>query len=207
MLFRSRKAAPGSRYFLAAAALTAAALFLPLWGMRMSAPQYPGESLHLRITPGGVVGDVHEVQTLQKFIGLKFPTEVGELRWLPPVFTMLALLFAAAALLPGGRLNRALRTAVITLHLLLLAASFAFLQWQLYAVGHTRDPHAPIRGMKDFTPLALGPTKLGNFTIWSYPHWGGIALALAAVAALLGVRRARKTAHVPVAVPDLRRAA
>ncbi len=202
-----RKTAAGSRLFLAAAALTATALLLPLWSVRMSAPQYPGESLYLRVTPDGVSGDVQEVQTLQKFIGVSFPTELDGLRWLRPVFVLLALLFAGAALLPGGRLNRALRGTVITLHLLLLAASFAFLQWQLYAVGHTRDPHAPIRGMKDFTPLALGPTHIGNFTVWSYPHWGGLALALAAVAALLGVRAARKTARLAAHAPPLKLAA
>ncbi len=46
------------RLFLGAAALTAVALVLPLWGFRMSAPQYPGESLSLRVTTRAITGDV-----------------------------------------------------------------------------------------------------------------------------------------------------
>ena len=41
---------------LAAAILTAASSLLPLWGFRMSAPQYPGESLHLRVSTSGISG-------------------------------------------------------------------------------------------------------------------------------------------------------
>ena len=66
---------------LAAALLTAAALALPLWGFAMSAPQYPDETLHLQVARTGIVGDVHEVTTLQQYIGVKFPTSLPELVW------------------------------------------------------------------------------------------------------------------------------
>jgi hypothetical protein len=58
-------------------------------------------------------------------------------------------------------------------------------------VGHERDPNAPLRSVKDFTPLAFGPKKVGNFTMWSFPHAGGAALALAFVFAAAGARTGR----------------
>ena len=52
--------------FVAAAVLAIAALALPLWGFAMSAPQYPDETLHLQVARTGIVGDVHEVTTVQQ---------------------------------------------------------------------------------------------------------------------------------------------
>jgi hypothetical protein len=45
--------------------------------------------------------------------------------------------------------------------------------------------------MRNFTPPAVGPVHVGNFTVWSYPHAGGLALAAAGLLALTGacVRR------------------
>jgi hypothetical protein len=62
--------------YVAAAAFAAAALALPLWGFSMSAPQYPDETLHLQVQRSGIVGDVHEVETLQQYIGVRFPTDM-----------------------------------------------------------------------------------------------------------------------------------
>jgi hypothetical protein len=46
--------------------------------------------------------------------------------------------------------------------------------------------------MKDFTPRLIGPTSVGNFTVWSFPHIGGFALvaalSLATVGSLRGAR-------------------
>ena len=94
---------------LAAAILVAAALLLPLWGFRMSAPQYPGESLHLRVTRAGIVGDVQEVTTLQQYIGVHFPTRLDELRWIKLALGSLALLLAASAFAGTGVIGRWLK--------------------------------------------------------------------------------------------------
>jgi hypothetical protein len=178
--------------FLLAAASTAAALALPLWGFRMSAPQYPGEALHLRITRTAIAGDVREVETLQKYIGVRFPTQLPELKWVAAAIGSLALLLALAGLLGEGKSGRACRRAVAGLLLLFLVASAVLLQKRLYDVGHERDPHAPIQAVCDFTPPAVGPVHVGNFTVWSYPHAGGLALALAGVLSLLGARKASR---------------
>ena len=170
-------------FWIAAAALTAASLLLPLWGFRMSAPQYPGESLHLRVTPTAITGDVHEVTTLQKYIGVRFPTRLPELRWLRPALLTIAGLMLLAAIPARGRAARFVRVAVVALFAAFLLGSGALVQKRLYQVGHERDPRAPIRAVRDFTPPAVGPVKVGNFTVWSYPHVGaGLLLAALALA-------------------------
>ncbi|HET7452387.1 MAG TPA: hypothetical protein VFL12_06575 [Thermoanaerobaculia bacterium] len=175
--------------FFAAAALAAAAAFVPLWGFRMSAPQYPGESLHLRVTARAIGGDVHEITTLQQYIGVQFPTRLPELRYLVPAILSLSAMFFVAGLLAGRRVGRLAGWTGFTLALIFFAVSAALLQKRLYDVGHDRDPHAPIHAVKDFTPPLVGPTKVGNFTVWSYPHAGAALLVAAAAAVGCGLRR------------------
>jgi hypothetical protein len=181
--------------FFVAASLTAASLALPLWGFRMSAPQYPGEALHLRVTRKAIAGDVHEVTTLQKYIGVRLPTEIPELKWLTPAIAGLAALLVLAGLAGPGWSGRAVRTGAAIVFLAFLAGSALLLQKRLYDVGHHRDPGAPIRAVRDFTPPALGLVHVGNFTVWSYPHAGGAALAVAAICCLIAARGRNKAAN------------
>lgn len=173
--------------FFAAAALAALALAFPVWGFRMSAPQYPGESLHLRVSRAGIQGDVTEIATLQKYIGVKFPQRIPELAFLAPALIALAVLLALGGLAGDARGGRALRTAAGALFLLFLLASAVFVQKRLWELGHRRDPNAPLQSIRNFTPPAIGCVKVGNFTVCSYPHGGGAALALAAGLVVLGV--------------------
>ena len=46
-----------------------------------------------------------------------------------------------------------------------------------------------VKAVKDFTPPLIGPAKIGNFTVWSFPHLGGCALLAAAVLAGSVTRR------------------
>jgi hypothetical protein len=177
--------------FFIGAGLAAAAAFLPLWGFRMSAPQYPGESLHLRVTAGAIGGDLHEVTTLQQYIGVRLPTDLPELRWLVPAILSLSGMFLAAGLLGNGPGGRRAGLAAFAGALCFFAASATVLQKRLYDVGHHRDPRSPIRAVRDFTPPLVGPTRVGNFTVWSYPHAGAFVLAAAAAAVLYGSRARR----------------
>ena len=174
--------------YFAASALTLTALLLPLWGFAMSAPQYPDETLHLRISRAGITGDVHEVSTLQQYIGVRFPAELPELIWAKRGIAAIALLLVTAAVAGSGRAARAYRAACAMALLAFLLASAAAVQSRLYAVGHDRDPRAPIKAVHDFTPLLIGPTKVGNFTVWSYPHAGAMLLLAAAALSVAGVR-------------------
>jgi hypothetical protein len=200
---RTAPASAGSRRaaLFAAAALAAAAAFLPLWGFRMSAPQYPGESLHLRVTARAIGGDVHEITTLQQYIGVRFPTELPELRLLVPAIFSLSAVFLLAGLFAGR--GRWTGIAALVLAIAFFAGSAALLQKRLYDVGHHRDPRAPIHAVRDFTPPLVGPTKIGNFTVWSYPHAGAAFLIAAAGAAAWGSRR-RRGSDTPLGLREAR---
>jgi hypothetical protein len=176
--------------YIAAAMMAAAALVLPLWGFAMSAAQYPDETLHLQIARGGLGGDVHEVTTLQQYIGVRFPTELPELEWAVRGIIVVTALLLTAAFVGAGRLGHVYRVACAIAIIVFLAASAAAVQARLYKVGHDRDPKAPIRAVHNFTPPLVGPVKVGNFTVWSFPHLGGLGLVAAAFLAVAGSRKA-----------------
>jgi hypothetical protein len=178
-----------SGWFFTAAALAALSLSLPLWEFRMSAPQYPDETLHVRVMRTGLTGDLQEVETLQKFIGVSFPADPAELALVTPGVLTLAALIGLAGLAGAGYPGRALRVLATIAVFGLLACSLVLVQMRLYEVGHNRAADAPVAGMKDFTPPAIGPITIANFTVWSYPHAGGLALALAGILTLVGTRR------------------
>lgn len=174
--------------YLVAAALTAAALALPLWGFAMAAPQYPDETLHLQVTRTGIVGDVHEVETLQHYIGVRFPKDLPELPLAERGIVALSVLLFAAALTTGRGLGRVYRATCAAAFVAFLVLSAITVQSRLYRAGHERDRNAPIRAVHDFTPPLVGPAKVGNFTVWSYPHAGALFLLMASVLSVIGIR-------------------
>lgn len=179
---------------VAAAVLAAAALALPLWGFSMSAPQYPDETLHLQVARSGIVGDVHEVSTLQQYIGVRFPTSLPELVWATRAIAALAVLLLLGAFAGQSRLGRVYRAMCAGILLLFLIVSAIAVQARLYQVGHDRDPNAPIRAVHNFTPPLVGPVKVGNFTVWSFPHVGAVMLVAAAGLSIAGTRAGTRKA-------------
>jgi hypothetical protein len=175
-----------------AAALTLSSLVLPLWGFRMSAPQYPDEALHLEVRRTGITGDLQEIDTLQHYIGVSFPRELPELDLLPPAIGLLSVLLVVAAVPGEGVAGRLLRFGAAGAFCGFLLASLVVVQVRLYEVGHERDPRAPIKAVRNFTPPAIGPVKVGNFTVWSFPHAGGLALAAAFGLSVAGARGSRR---------------
>ena len=175
--------------YLAAAAFAAAALVLPLWGFSMSAPQYPDETLHLQVQRTGIVGDVHEVETLQRYVGVRFPTDMPELKWATRAIAAAAVLLLLGAFVGAGAGGHVYRVLCAIAFVTFLLASAGVVQARLYQVGHDRDPHSPLRGVRNFTPLLVGPAKVGNFTVWSFPHAGAVLLLAAAALCIAGSRK------------------
>jgi nitrous oxidase accessory protein len=163
---------------LAAAGLLAATLSLPLWGMRMDAPQYPA-GLHLRAYGEGIEGDLREINIINHYIGM------GEIEARPApemaLFTPAVLVLVLLALVaPFHRWLRWTAAAAIGATPLVILAD---LQLWLHRFGQDLDPKAPIR-IDPFTPLALGPSTVGNFTTLAWPGLG-IACMVAALLALV----------------------
>jgi len=154
----------------AAAALGAAALFilslqLPVWHLKMESPQYQEqEALCVKVYPGAMKGDLNEIKVLNHYIGVKVPEHLPQLHWLP-----ISLIAAAGLGLVSAFLPRRARCASFMAVALLLSGvmvySAGLAQWQMHQIGHERDHHAALKGVKDFTPPLLGSVKVANFEL------------------------------------------
>lgn len=173
-----------------------ASLRLPLWHMRMEAPQYQGsEALKVVVLPGALRGDMNEIKTLNKYIGVTVPDTLPQTRWLPGALCGLAVLGLVVAFLPlRSRRFAAFGLAVLLAGTMLLAAGQA--QLQMYRIGHDRNRHAALVGVPDFTPPLLGNHKLAQFELESRLGYGSFAIAGAEAlyAAMAFVARERKPA-------------
>lgn len=165
-----------------AAALLLISLKLPLWQMRLEAPQYRGEeALRVAVHPNGLKGDLRELRVLDQYIGVHVPPTLPQFRWLPATVLMGAALGLVAVMLPLKSRRWAL---VVTVLAMTAAFATAALQAksQIYQIGHNRDQHTPLAGVKDFTPPFLGTTKIAQFEVSSQFGLGawliGAALAL-----------------------------
>jgi copper chaperone NosL len=165
-----------------AAGLLTASLKLPLWQMRMEAPQYRDEeALRVTIYPNAMTGDLGEISVLNQYIGVHIPSELPQLKWLPIVLVAGGILGVGASLLPSFARSRALIGVGLGI-ILTLAFAGGQAQWQMYNIGHKRDAKTKLAGVKDFTPRVLGTSRLAQFTLSSRLGSGsfliGSALAL-----------------------------
>jgi nitrous oxidase accessory protein len=163
---------------LVAAGLLAASLSLPLWGMRLDAPQYPA-GLHLRAYGEVIEGDLREINIINHYIGMAEieARPAPEMALFTPAVLVLILLALVA---PFHRWLRWTAAAAIGATPLVVLAD---LQIWLHRFGQDLDPRAAIR-VDPFTPLALGPSSVGNFTTLAWPGLG-IACMVAALLALV----------------------
>jgi hypothetical protein len=191
----------------AAAAMLVASLKFPLWHMRLEAPQYRDEeALKVAVFPNKYGGDLREIRVLNQYIGVHVPEALPQFKWLP-----LVLLSGAAAGLVGSTLPRRARRLVIALACVGLCAGVltAAVQAksQIHDIGHKRDRHTILAGIRDFTPPFLGTSKIAQFTVTSGFGLGawliGGAVALQAAAAYAGgSRKQPKSRTQPIQVVD-----
>jgi nitrous oxidase accessory protein len=170
---------------LGAAALIALSTQLPLWTMKMEAPQYR-DGLFLHAYGTGMTGDVPELNILNHYIGMP-PIEAPALETslFPVGIVALIVLALASPLHAWIRRFAALTAAAVPLLIL------ADLQWRLYTFGHSLDPKAPIR-LKPFTPLVIGESHMGNFESHGMVSWGFACLVGAALLLFLSGRLSRR---------------
>jgi nitrous oxidase accessory protein len=170
---------------LLASALVALSAQLPLWSMKMEAPQYR-KGLHLHAYGTGMTGDLSELTILNHYIGMP-PIEAPALETaLFPIGIVLLIALCLVSPLHGW-LRRTAVAATAAVPLMILAD----LQWRLYAFGHSLNPTAPIR-LKPFTPLVIGETSMGNFESHGMVSWGFACLVGASLLLLLGGRIGRR---------------
>lgn len=182
--------------------LVGLAMVLPLWEVRLVAPQYP-EGLGLRIQVNTVAGlkpnDLQSINGLNHYIGMKAiePDAIPELRWMPWIVLALAISgLAAAAFAP----RRAVVAWLVAFAVLCAAGIWDFHRWE-YDYGHNLDRENAIivvPGM-NYQPPLVGTKQLLNFRVTSWPAAGAWAMGAAFLLATgaLATSRPGRRAVVP----------
>ena len=147
------------------------AIFVPLWRIELSAPQYP-EGLMLQIFPDKLGGQVEIINGLNHYIGMKtlHTEDFFEFTILPYLIGSFALI----ALLVGVFGNKRSLYAFFGLFAVFgIVAMVDFYRWN-YNYGHNLDPTAAIivPGMA-YQPPLIGYKQLLNFGAYSIPDTGG----------------------------------
>jgi copper chaperone NosL len=163
-----------------------AVIFLPIWKIQLTAPQYP-EGLVLKIYANRIGGDVDVVNGLNHYIGMHMLhtrdfVEFQVIPWIIGVFAGLGLV----VLLINRR--AAFYGWAVLFVLIAFTSMIDFYRWE-YNYGHNLNPDAPIQvpGMS-YQPPLLGYKQLLNFGAYSIPDSGGwifVAVGVA-MAALVG---------------------
>jgi copper chaperone NosL len=171
-----------ARLLLACAALLGlGALVLPLWEVRLGAPQYP-EGLGLRIYAHTVTGikehDLDNINGLNHYIGMQAitPDAIPELVYMP--WLIGALVLAGLAVAAKGS-RRAVLIWLGAFALLGAIGLWDFWRWE-YDYGHNLDMDNAIiivPGMS-YQPPLIGTKQLLNFTATAWPGFGAVALGL-----------------------------
>ena len=182
---------------------------LPMWNIRLGAPQYP-EPLGIDIYIDGLKGenefDIQNIDGLNHYIGMKtlpkpedmwefsvFPKVVGGMAALGIVIGMLGLSFQISPLW--------FLTWFVLMCILGGLGIYDFNLW-LVDYGSDLDSNAIMKLVNsDGTPMQYNPPLLGhkkllNFDAYSYPRAGGILMGLGLMLTLLAYFLGRKSRMV-----------
>lgn len=197
---------------IVAVVLCVVAIPQPLWKAVLEAPQYHGDGA-LRLTAYGdrLVGDVCELNDLNHYIGMRRLGEpsipcgsaalgggentVGRIApemvlWLPA-----AVVAAVSALVAAVTSRKWLRRAALLYLWGLPVGVLMMTQFRLYQFGHDLDPAAAFHPAP-FTPRALGPSTIYQFSVDARPGLGLVLVVIAAAIATVMPRRLTAT-HLP----------
>ncbi len=181
-----------------AALLMAGGSLLPLWQIRLLAPQYPeglGLFIHVNTVRGMTENDLTNINSLNHYIGMKAidPAAIPVLKIMPWVLGALVAGAVLVALVGRRKLLAAWLGAYATAALLGL---YEFWKWERDYGRNLDLEHAIIKvpGMS-YEPPLIGAKQLLNFTAISLPAAGaillGIAFLLGTYALFVSVRAAR----------------
>ena len=169
-----------TRLFLAILAIPVLASYaLPIWTVRLKAPQYPDglrmDVYSYKIEGGNGGQDINEINELNHYIGMRQidRSQFSDLDWIPFAFGILILLTLRQAAL--GNLRGLVDLVALTGYVSVFA--FARYVYRLYVFGHNLDPHAAVR-IAPFMPVVVGEKQLANFTTYGLPAAGSLLLGV-----------------------------
>ena len=167
----------GRLLLLAGIVLLLAGAALPLWRIRLVAPQYAeGLSLDMyayQIVAGNNGQDLAEINTLNHYIGMKPIAQADflEMKVLP--FAIGAFSLLALRAIAVGRIISLVDLAVLFFYF--GAFSLGSFAYRLYSYGHYLDPRAPMK-VEPFMPVVIGSQQIANFVQTSLPLAGTVCM-------------------------------
>ncbi len=149
----------------------AAVIFLPIWRIDLTAPQYP-EGLYMQIFASKLGGNVEVINGLNHYIGMSqiHEKDFVEFLVLPYIIGLLAVFGVLTAIINRKWFFYAW---FVFFSLFGIIAMMDFYRWE-YNYGHNLNPTAPIQvpGMS-YQPPLIGYKQLLNFGAYSMPDIGG----------------------------------
>jgi copper chaperone NosL len=149
----------------------AISIYVPIWRIELSAPQYP-EGLVMLIYANKLGGDVDIINGLNHYIGMQtlHAENFIEFTLLPYIIGTYAMLTFFAAII--GR-KKILNLLFILFIIFGVVAMADFWRWE-YNYGHNLDPNAAIIVPDmSYQPPLIGYKQLLNFGAYSIPDKGG----------------------------------
>jgi len=161
---------------------------LPIWTIKLEAPQYPeglGMMIRINTIEGVKEHDLSNINNLNHYIGMKriVPESIPELDIMPVIVGILMVTGLLVALVGRKRLLYAWTIGFLAISAVGLAD---FWKWE-YDYGHDLDEETAIikiPGMS-YQPPLIGSRDILNFTAHSWPASGGIIAILAAMSAVV----------------------
>lgn len=159
----------------------------PVWYVALEAPNYPKEvfpdGIPVYFHFDGYSGDVHEMNTINHYIGM-FPMERGgqlERKIVPYLLLAMTLMMIWFNFI-GSRWGFLLMAPAIVMPVGFIADYSAWLYWY----GHNMQEFGAFT-IKPFMPTAFGDGKVAQFITHSYPTTGFYVLIAVSVLSLLAV--------------------
>jgi hypothetical protein len=160
---------------------------VPVWFVSLEAPNYPVEAFPNGIPVyfhfDGYSGDVHEMNTINHFIGM-YPMEAGAQleKSISPFLLLFVALMMILFIMYHGKWSQILLLPSLLIPFIFFAVYAGWLYWY----GHNLQEWGMFK-VKPFMPTALGDGKVAQFTTHSYPTTGFYILLVISVLSLLGI--------------------
>jgi len=164
----------------------------PIWYVSLEAPNYPKESFPEGIPVyfhfDGFSGEVHEMNTINHYIGMDPMWNGGKLERSISTYALLFLtLVLIYFILYNAKFLTYLMLIPVSLPLLFLA-DYAY--W-LYWFGHNLHDWGAFN-IKPFMPTVFGDGKVAQFITHSYPSSGYLILTLISILSILAILAKQK---------------
>lgn len=160
---------------------------IPLWRVSLEAPNYPKDAFPDGIPVyfhfDGYSGDVHEMNTINHYIGMYPMEHGGQLeRKIVPYFFLLITLMMIGFLYWNHKLSWVLMAIPVLLPVGFLIDYAGWLYWY----GHNMQDWGAFT-IKPFMPTVFGDGKVAQFTTHSYPSTGFYIIVLTSVLSILAI--------------------